>query len=224
MRLRLALGQGRALGTHSGVVTLGRSRVAVRRLGPMLHAALLLLLGSQALHHLRYLVAPDHERGLTLAHHGEATHLILTGPVIAIATALAVAAFVARAAAAPPELADRSTRVRRIWPLVTLALLATYGSQELLEGWLGHGHEGGIEALAASGGWVVVPLAVALAGLVTLAVRITRAVVALARRADVWFVVLMPAPRTRLVGGLDTRPARPVLSEHRAGRAPPVMA
>jgi hypothetical protein len=71
---------------------------------------------------------------------------------------------------------------------------------------------------------VVAPLALASGGLVTLAVRITRAVAALARRAEAWFVVLLLASGTRLTRGLERRPARPVLSEHRAGRAPPVMA
>ena len=110
-----------------------------------MRAALFLLLGTQALHHLRYLIAPDHDAGATLSGHGHGgVHLAATGPAIAVVLALMLAWLVVRAAGAPRGRSSRAVKMRRIWPLAVIALLASYGSQELLEGALGNGHEGGI--------------------------------------------------------------------------------
>jgi hypothetical protein len=190
----------------------------------LLHAAAFLLLGSQALHHLRFLVAPDHDAGATLTEHGHGgAHLAATGPAIGIVVALLLAALIVRAAGAPRHLAARSVRVRRLWPLAVVALLVCYGSQELLEGALGHGHEGGFATLAENDGWVAVPLAVVLGGLIALAVRIARAADALVFGPVVRFVLLLAHPAT-LVRACERSPARPVFSLDGAGRGPPVVA
>ena len=201
----------------------GQERARARGAGRLFRVALLLLLASQGLHDLRFLIAPGQDSGATLAGHADLWHLIVTGPGIAIVVALVVATLVVGAAAQPTTMPGRSVRIRRLWPLAAAALLAIYGSQELLEGLVGHGHEGGIETLTSPGGWVAAPLAVALGGLVALAVRVTRAADALAITARVR-LSLRFAALTTLTPGAHARPIRPVLSEHRAGRAPPVVA
>ncbi len=195
------------------------------RLGPLLRAATFLLVGTQALHHLRFLVAPDHVAGrpLTEQGHGE-FHLALTGPAIGVLIALLLAWLVVRAAGAPPDVPVRAVRLRRVWPLAAAALLASYGSQELLEGALGHGHEGGPAALAEDGGWVAMPLAVALGALVALSVRIARAADGLVVTPAARIAVVLRAPAAAVVRALDVPPERSVFSLERAGRGPPVAA
>src|SRR5687767_9933400 len=101
MKLRLASGRGGALDLATPRVrhedALGRLRFDAGRFGPLLRAAVLLLLGSQALHHLRYVLAPDHHAGATLAGHADAWHLLASGPGIAVICAVSVAALVVRA-------------------------------------------------------------------------------------------------------------------------------
>jgi hypothetical protein len=182
-------------------------------------AAFLVLLGSQVLHHLRYLVAPDREHADTLADHGAIWHLLATGPALGVLATLVVAGLVVRVAALPAP----SVRARRAWPLVTGALLATYGVQEGLEGSLGNGHEAGLHALVGGYGWVVVPLAIVLGGAVALAIRVTLDAT-VAQRIELAARIIVAGPVTLLLGRSDHRPPRPVLSEHGAGRAPPVAA
>ena len=65
--------------------------------------------------------------------------------------------------------------------IYSLAILAVYCSQELLEGALAAGHPTGLDAVAASAGWVALPLALALGAataLVVVALELVEAVLA----------------------------------------------
>jgi hypothetical protein len=195
------------------------------RVRSLLQAAVLLLAGSQGLHHLRYLLAPEHEAGLTLHGHGHGeTHLFATGPAIGLLLALLLAMLVVKVAGAPRTTAPRAVRVRRLWPLVVAALLVIYGSQELLEGMLGHGHEGGFAALFEDGGWVALPIAGLLGALIALAVRVARAAEAFVFNPHVEIVLRLAAPVTTFVRIAVARPPRLPFSLAGAGRGPPVVA
>jgi hypothetical protein len=191
----------------------------------IVEAALLLLLGAQGLHHLRFLIAPAHDSGATLHEHGHGVaHLLATGPAIGLLLALLLALLVVRAAGVPRRPSSSSVRIRRIWPLAAAALLLIYGSQELAEGVLGHGHEGGFSALLEDGGWVALPIAIALGGLIALAVRVGRAADALVFAPHVAIELRLAAPISTLVRAAVARPPRALVSLLGAGRGPPVMA
>ena len=110
----------------------------------------------------------------------------------------------------------------RIWALCALLLLGLYCAQELTEGALAAGHAGGLAGVAGSGGWLALPLAIAVGGILALMLRAGDALVQLlsglrSRRR------VAPAPRS-------TRLASAPRSDWRlagrfgvsAGRAPPL--
>jgi hypothetical protein len=203
-------------------VIAGRSPLS-HAVGPFLRAALLLLLGTQALHHLRYLIAPDHHAGATLGEHGHGgLHLAATGPAITLGLALVLAWLVVRAAGAPHGRSPRAVKVVRIWPLAFVALLGSYGAQELLEGVFGNGHEGDVAVLVADGGWVALPLAIAIGGVIALVVRVARAAERLVI-APVLRLTLTLEPRTSVVRVSPRSLRRPAFSLDGAGRGPPVV-
>lgn len=107
------------------------------------------------------------------------------------------------------------------WLLAAAAIAFTFTGQELLEGQLAPGRADGLAAVAADGGWVAYPLAVAGGALVSLGLHGARAaLVAAARR--------MPreraerARRARLDLPRGHRPRAGALALHLAGRAPPL--
>jgi len=192
---------------------------------PLFQAAVLLLVGSQGLHHLRYLVTPEHEGVAALHQHGDGgAHLVATGPAIGLLFALGLAMLVVRAAGSPRTPAPRSVRVRRLWPLAVGGLLLIYGSQELLEGMLGHGHEGGLSALWEDGGWVALPIAGVLGALIAFSVRVARAADAFVFNPHVELVLRFAAPVSMFVRIAVVRPPRSLFSLVGAGRGPPVVA
>jgi len=118
--------------------------------------------------------------------------------------------------------APRSCSTLRIWALLALILFGLYCAQELTEGALATGHAGGLAGVLGSGGWLAVPLAIVVAGLLTLLLRGGEALIELlsAMRA-----------RRQAGGGLTVRRIlTPSRADWRlaaacgvsAGRAPPV--
>jgi len=188
-----------------------------------LRAAALLATGGLAVHQLRYLLAYGHESSNQLDAQGHSYLTVLT-PIVIAALALAVIAFAFRVArlgaGATPEPPPTPART---WLLASASLLAIYVLQELLEGLFAPGHPAAIDAIVAHGGWVAFFLAIAVGGLIALALRgaarIELAVLAVALRLprpqnD------SPVPRARSA----TRPALDVLALFLAGRGPPVTA
>ena len=195
------------------------------RLSLRSRAAALLPLASFAVHELRYRLAYGPDSGSQLARQGHA-YLGVLRPLVAIGCALAAAELLARLAAAwrVGEADERPFGRRRLWALVALALAAVYVGQELLEGALASGHPAGLGGVLGGGGWLALPLSIAIGGVLALALAGARAaVLALAhgrRRA--------PAPRVR---GRSRRPPLSALLARQAplalaaaGRAPPVAA
>jgi hypothetical protein len=144
-----------------------------------LRLASLLALGAFGLHQLRYLLAYGGDSGRALAEHGH-DYLASALPVVA---ALALAALLATALRIRLGAGLGDVSWSRRSAFCAAALLAIYAGQELLEGTLAAGHPTGPAALLSAGGWLALPLALALGTAVALAVRLLEGIeVALSRR------------------------------------------
>ena len=189
---------------------------------PRLRATAALAVGALALHQSRYLLGYGGASGDALSAHGHG-YLTLLVPLLALLAAAAAAQFLTALARADggAAMGARRARFATVWLAATLALLATYAGQELLEGLLAAGHPAGAAALLAGGGWWALPLAVAVGLALALLLRAaTVAIEAAARRR---------CPPARRASPLATSPASadlPTLSifgRNLAGRAPPPL-
>jgi hypothetical protein len=195
----------------------------VVRHAPLLRLAALLLLAALVLHELRFRLDLGH--GGEVAAHGHG-YLALAAPVAGSLATLVLGALVLRSAVCPPE-QQRRIRLRRVWPLAAAALLGIYTSQELVEGLVSHGHPSGLAGVFGAGGWVSIPLAIALGGGVALLVQVTQRVAEAAPVGAGWLEGIVarhsaPAPLRTLVSrtlGVRRRP----LAFRLAGRGPPVL-
>jgi len=187
--------------------------------GSRLRATAALAAGAFALHQARYLAGYGETGGDALAEHGHG-YLTLVAPLVALLAAVAAAQFVVAVARPGGFLAPArgGPRFATVWLAATLALLATYGGQELLEGALAPGHPAGLDALLAGGGWWALPLASAIGLAVAALLRVASAAVEAASRRQASPArrpaVATPPPSVDL-------PALPVAGRHLAGRAPP---
>jgi hypothetical protein len=185
-----------------------------RSTAPMcLRWASALALGLAVVHQLRLLAAPSSTGHARFAVLALPAALLLTGAVLALG--LELGAVRRGRASASPRLS-----ARRAWVVATVALIALFVTQELLESLVLSGHPAGLQGVFAVGGWTAVPLAVAAGGVIALALagvdrvlgraapaapRRRRAPTAPRQRADaVW----------RLAG---------VLARKLASRAPPAL-
>ncbi len=125
-------------------------------------------LGALTVHQLRYFAGYGADAGTALAAQGH-SYLGALPPILA---ALVLATLLSTILAG--RLGDpRRPRARPLTRICSYAgvLLATYLTQELLEGVLSAGHPGGLAGLLGHGGWIAIPLAL-LSGLFAwLAVR-----------------------------------------------------
>lgn len=162
---------------------------AYRRLAVPLRAALLMPLAAMTVHQLRYYLVFGPHAGGRLAREGHA-YLATVEPFVLLVATLAVGAFVgrlARAWAGPEQAANRSratpgSRLLWTWLLCACALLALYCGQELAEGALATGHPAGVAGIVGHGGFIALPLAALVGGLLALALRTAEALVAFAAR------------------------------------------
>ena len=185
-----------------------------------LRSAALLLAGSLSVHELRFLAGYGGHADAAQAAQGHA-YLSWLVP-LAIVALLAAGAELGLRVAARGSVAgpSPSARLRVLWPVVSASLLATYVAQEMFEGWLAVGHPAGLAGVLGHGGWVGIPVAVAVGGLIALALRGSAA--ALAANRPAWLlarVTTAPAPLIPLVGRWLT-PTDPV-ARFLAGRGPP---
>jgi hypothetical protein len=189
-------------------------RPTTLRLGALLSA------GALAVHELRYRIAFGDAAGATADAYGHG-YLAFVSALIAFALAFALAAFVLQVAA-PGRDDGREERRERVL-LLAAVLLVMYTSQELLEGWLASGHPPGLDGAFGQGGWVAVPLALAVGALVCVCLRGARAVVA--RRSRDVTAPRLPVPVPARIGpDLRRRPWRDrrLVARFLVGRAPPV--
>jgi hypothetical protein len=190
------------------------------RSGSRLRAAALMTAGALAVHHLRYLAAPEavHDEGSAAhAYLGVATPLVLAA---AMAAWLPLAGVLARAREGD-DVAVAPVSFRRAWLAATAGLLAIFLAQELVEGFVAEGHLQALELLH-HGGLAAVPAAIAVGAAVALCLRGAHAAIAQAARA-----ALRSAPRRATDLPVPPRavypPRRPALTCPGAGRAPPLL-
>lgn len=179
-----------------------------------------LVLAEAAVHEVRYAAAG------AVGPHSHGAHLsAVTGPLVGVLCAALLAHVLLRAAVAPQQAAAKGARLRVLWPLATLAVLALFLSQEAVEAALSYHHQGLGGTIA--GGWAALPASVLAGGLLTLAVRVTSAVASAPRPGSALLSTLRLQPlgpqralwclaRERATG---RRPDR-----LRSGRAPPSAA
>jgi hypothetical protein len=208
-----------------------RSRVTAA-LPPALRGAALMPAAALLVHQLRYELAYGGDASRALGAQGHAYLSSLT-PWLVLLAALALGASLgalgqrwARGDAGPRDGGIGAPRHAglRIWLLATLGLFAIYAGQELLEGAFAAGHASGLAAVLGGGGWWALPAALAVGGLLALALRAG----AVASEALAELVPLRLTLRAAL--GRAVRLLRPVapalatpapLARAAAGRAPP---
>jgi hypothetical protein len=138
--------------------------------GRAARAGSLLALGALAVHQLRYLLTYGSGADKALAHqgHGYLLDLVPTLVVLALCVLLGrlLASRLGRMRPGGPP------RLRRSALAFSLALLATFALQELLEGMLAAGHPGGAAAVLANGGWLAIPLSFVLGSVAALCDRL----------------------------------------------------
>jgi hypothetical protein len=179
------------------------------RIGRATGSAGLLALGALALHQLRYLLAFGADAGAELERQGHsyldaAVPLLVAFAVAGIVASVVIPAAIRRV----PSLRGDDCVTERA-AAYAAALLAVYLAQELTEGILASGHSPGLAGALGAGGWIAMPLAMALGAVAAIARSwLFRAEdvlgAALARRR------LPRAPRD--IGDPATAPIRPALS------------
>jgi hypothetical protein len=128
------------------------------RIAHNVRVASILAVGAFSLHQLRYLIAPGASSS-ALPSHGYMTDLL--APIAVLALAGALATLIRGTEGAPPARAPLGRRVA----VFAAALLAIYIGQECLESIVSLGHPAGALTTLAAGGWVALPLSLALGAL-----------------------------------------------------------
>lgn len=190
---------------------------------PRWRVAVLVALGAWVVHQLRYaLAAGDHA-----AHSHEHAHeyLTLAGPLLVWCVAIASASWVLSLGRTdprrPPSNAPAPSR-RGVWLRASAALIAIYSLQETLEGLLVPGHSNALLGVFGHGGWIALPLSLAVAGAITLALRTARAArEAVTRARRVALTVLIAQAPVALAPRIELARSSHVLATKLAGRAPP---
>jgi hypothetical protein len=170
--------------------------VSARR--DILRLAALMGAGTFAVHQLRYMLGYEENAGRELAVQGHA-YLVALGPFIAGAMMLALAAIAGRVMRGTPA---TSPRLLRLWPIVSASLFAVYCGQELIEGALVTRHPEGVAGVLGSGGWIALPLSIAIGLAIAFVARGT----GLAARKRPWKAPSPSLPRPAEA----TAPARPL--------------
>jgi hypothetical protein len=181
---------------------------------------LLIPAASLVVHQLRYTLAYGARANAELTAQGHSYLYSLT-PWFVFALGIGLALFLRRAALAL-RTGDAGVFSRRsslaVWSLAWVGLVAIYALQELLEELFASGHPGGFAGVFGHGGFWAVPVAAAVAGVVTLCLRVARAVLRVAAETR-----LRLSPRSLSVGVLAGHSliAPAPLARAYAGRAPP---
>jgi hypothetical protein len=176
--------------------------------------------GALAVHHLRYLVAPE-----AVSHEASRAHAYLgvVAPLAGVAVLLAglhLVSLVLRARSGD-DVAVKPVSVCRAWIAAAAGLLGIFVAQELAEGVLAEGHLHALEIFR-HGGLAAIPMAVAVGAIVALCLRGAHAAIAEAARRARRTVprratTLPAAPRAVYP------PRRPALAGPGGGRAPPLL-
>jgi hypothetical protein len=151
------------------------------RIDSRLRGALLLPVCVLAVHQLRYYLAYGSKASAHLAASGHA-YLSDVEPFALLCVAIALGALLGRLAAAwlQTPCADGSHRpLVRVWALCAFTLVALYCCQELIEGMFASGHAAGLAGIFGHGGWIAVPSAALIGGVLALTLRAAQRLVGL---------------------------------------------
>jgi hypothetical protein len=181
---------------------------------PSFRAGALLAAGSLAVHELRYIVG--YGEPAAVGGHG---YLAVVAPIVALALALACGLWIARLGRAVAP----ATRGPLTWAASTAVLVGVFLAQESVEALTAAGHPG----LFAHGGWLALPIAVAVGGMVALVLCGARVADDAAAAVSRPFSPLAAAgdrlPIDFALPSLPPAVPRPrVIARRLAGRAPPV--
>jgi hypothetical protein len=183
-----------------------------------LRTAALLGIGALAVHELRYRIAfgDDSQSALASSGHG---YLGLVAPALALLAMIGLASLVQRIASG-----DAPARARRggIWLTLTAGLLAIFCVQELLESLFATGRPDGLHGVFGDGGWLAIPLSMAVAAVALAFVRVAGANTF--RGVATAFITLRPLDLVVPGRTLDAPRRRSPLLRHLAGRGPPLPA
>jgi hypothetical protein len=174
--------------------------------------------GTFGVHQLRYALSYDHGAGSALTLHGHG-YLAALGPVLVGALVLALAAALARVARGMPE---PGPRFRLLWAGTSMSLVGLYCAQESIERLVSGGHPAGVPGMFAHGGWVALPLALAVGLAIALVMRGTAVaadLAAAARRAP-WHEPPAAPPLAVLLPPWAPRRTH-AAARHLAARGPP---
>jgi hypothetical protein len=132
-------------------------------------SAALLAVGALALHQLRYLLAYGGQASAELERQGH-SYLDTAAPLLVAAAValLVVSVLVPATLRLAPVLARDICATERAAGYAA-ALLLVYFTQELTEGLLAGGHPAGVAGVLGAGGWLALPLAMALGALASIA-------------------------------------------------------
>ncbi len=123
--------------------------------------------GTFAVHQLRFALTFRHGTGDPMAMRGHG-YLVPVAPVLVGLLLLAFAVGLARMARGAT---DPAPQVRRLWAGTSASLFAVYCGQESVEGMLTAGHPAGLQGVVGHGGWVALPLALAVGLAIALIMR-----------------------------------------------------
>jgi hypothetical protein len=188
----------------------------------ILRTAALLSLGAFGVHQGRYLLGYGRHAEVALASQGHRYLSTVVVPLLIGLLTLALAGVLLRTLG--PGGDRRRASIPHTWLLCTAALIAMYVVQELAEGALAAGHPGGLAGVVGHGGWIAAPLAVAVGGLVALALTAAGAAEASGAGAGVSIELRFAWPAAwRPAAAPDPARPAPVLARHLAGRGPPLL-
>lgn len=184
-----------------------------------LQTTALLGVGAFVVHELRYRIASgdDAQSALAATGHG---YLGLVAPTVALLAMLGLASLAHRIASGGNA---AGVRRRGIWLTLTCGLVGIFCMQELLESLFATGHPEGVQGVFGDGGWLAIPLSMAVSGIALAFIRLAVAD-AFHGVASSFVVVLWPQVPPARSRPLDARRPRPPLLRHLAGRAPPLFA
>lgn len=206
------------------------SSARARAADPRLRGALLMPVCVLAVHQLRFYLAFGAHAGSRLAREGHG-YISAAEPFALLAAAIVIGGVIGRTArawqragpdASARDLDHERTRgtLVRTWMLCTVALLAAYCAQELLEGSFAAGHPAGLGGVFAGGGWIAIPASLLIGGALAATLKLADSLVGLvARRGLVRRPAERAAKRPPIPSAPDWRldPASGVA----ASRAPP---
>ena len=185
-----------------------------------LRAAVRFLAGGLVLHQVRYAVAPD-----ALAREFASAHQYLWWviPVVGALLFVATAHWAARLRTPGRDVLPRLPGFRAMWAGIAISLAVAFGLQEFVESLVFRGQLLTIDELAGGNGWIVLPLAVAVGGVVALLLKGAVTVQGWAQGRGLAAAPAGSLPALRPVAPVLV-PRASVLARQLAGRAPPARA